>query len=501
MNELVKKQLSDMGISHEEVLNHQRRIKSVLAGETQTFLEVIDSCRLDNGGILPAKFCRAKEPAAGFVSFIPAAGAASRYFSPLTEFLLALETGDSVKVQIAREELLAKNLPMFALPAIVRDSLLETSQTCLKNNKSILAAIAEPKALQPANSLGQDFYEIKEIENDSLSAVERRFYVVPPGQISKFKDRHKRLGSEAEVDFIEQGHNLSTVRFDEKGEYYFEDGLLTAVPAGHGTLLKLMPTIAEKCERQHSLFIRNIDNIVGSSESAKAATNQFLEGHQKVLEFVRAIRQDIKKDNWTSANSVAGQLNDHIEVFDRDIKPYENFLKKSSFSDLWLQQIKLFNTQPDTVKKFYSSENEKELLKRLYQRPVNSLGQVPNLGHDVGGSAVVCRSPFGPFTICLEVPHANPEDQEKILKDPRVATHFNPVFVAAEIMDDISCYNTDDFPLWVLARKQRHGKSVLYHETVLYELLGNNLLANAMFPAVPRLLFNPRKKFIDAGQS
>ena len=192
-------------------------------------------------------------------------------------------------------------------------------------------------------------------------------------------------------------------------------------------------------------------------------------------------------------------LLDQVELVKIDITPYLA-ATSSAYQALWRLQISLFNTNPTTFGNLHPGTSEQELLEILYARPVNSLGQVPNLGHDVGGSAVTCESKYGPFTICLELPHASPEDQDRILKNPRVATHFNPVFVAAELIAEPSRYEIAELPLWIMAKKQFQGRSVLYHETVLYELLGNNLLANAMFPAVPRLLFNPRKNFLDTSQ-
>ena len=72
---------------------------------------------------------------------------------------------------------------------------------------------------------------------------------------------------------------------------------------------------------------------------------------------------------------------------------------------------------------------------------MNSVGQVPNSGKDVGASPVLCEDDKGrQFVIALEPPHASLEDRKNILENPEVATHFNPAFVASEIITDASIF-------------------------------------------------------------
>ena len=60
---------------------------------------------------------------------------------------------------------------------------------------------------------------------------------------------------------------------------------------------------------------------------------------------------------------------------------------------------------------------------------------------DVGAGPVLCEDDKGrQFVIALEPPHATPKDRKDILENPKVATHFNPAFVAAEIITDASVY-------------------------------------------------------------
>jgi hypothetical protein len=137
-------------------------------------------------------------------------------------------------------------------------------------------------------------------------------------------------------------------------------------------------------------------------------------------------------------------------------------------------------------------------LRRLYERPVTLLGQVPNTGKDVGGTPCFIRTGGGVDKVCVEVPHASEADLQTFLADPAKATHFNPVFVAAEITIDPDYYAARAGDFWLKSEKTYRGQRVMYFETVLYELLGNSALANCAFIAVPRFVFHPHKTLQDA---
>lgn len=136
-------------------------------------------------------------------------------------------------------------------------------------------------------------------------------------------------------------------------------------------------------------------------------------------------------------------------------------------------------------------------LYRLYKRPVNILGQVPNSGKDVGGGTPLWAKDGSDIVkICLELPHMAQHDRIEIFSNTEKATHYNPGFVAAELVDDsVYAAARDDF--WILAKKQYRGETVLYKETVLYEILGNSKYANVFFIEIPRFLFNPHKSVED----
>jgi hypothetical protein len=177
------------------------------------------------------------------------------------------------------------------------------------------------------------------------------------------------------------------------------------------------------------------------------------------------------------------------------------FLKHQKDSErvLWQVLIEVFHSSPAFLNRVIHEKGEsRKSLLSLFERPVNSLGQVPNNGRDMGGTPVYTEALGQPLTMCLEVPHASHEDQENFLSNPEKATHFNPVFVASEVINDSSCYEIEDSPFWILAQKNYGSEDVVYHETVLYELLGNSMLANVVFPEIPRSVFHPHKTLSDS---
>jgi hypothetical protein len=82
--------------------------------------------------------------------------------------------------------------------------------------------------------------------------------------------------------------------------------------------------------------------------------------------------------------------------------------------------------------------------------------------------------------------------------DPKKATHFNPVFVAAELPSDEMINQMENNPFWLISKKTWKGQDVYYQESILYELLGSSQFTNVIFVEVPRLLFNPHKTLFDA---
>ncbi len=497
-------EVRELNLDVHDIQIHQQRITEGVKNRDELFIPIEDTCRLENGGILPERYLHQihREKAHGFVAFIPAAGAASRYFKPLSELRIALESNDKDAISTQHLELRKQQAFTWPLPPKLLSFVSHESFDPLKDSqrKALLDEIDRPKALLPCWKDGPSFIQMKRDEHSRIHGLVAEYYVAPLGLSSSFAEHlqdhtqahHRSLG------FLEQGPQLSTIRFKPDGyPYRSPEGHLSVVPAGHGMLVKLFQDIRLHQPSAHSMFIRNIDNVNGTSLEVLEETELFLVQHQMVLASVRRIRQLMQEDDLSTAAQIADELLQNM-VNPRPVHT-SSWLREleEPWLPLWKLLLQGFHCPDTHALRMRRNHQDKRALKELYARPLNTLGQVPNSGKDVGGTPVFARTEKGEVTICLELPHANDIDRKRFLEDPSKATHFNPVFVAAEIPEHSHAYNLENCPFWILAEKTIRGEPVVYHEIVLYEVVGNSLTANVLFPSISRLLFKPHKTMLD----
>lgn len=476
-----------MGLNFDEIIHHQEKV-SKNAGDEIIF-NVVDSCRIDNSAILSIdniseKFVVSAESYRFEVAaFVPSAGASTRFILPFDGIIRAIDTGDRHQIFKEFSNLFRENqsqkwfLPELINKFIKNNELLYViSDEEIQELKKILTF---PKALFPCNKKLQSFTQIKHLEHISLDYINDEIYIVPMGLVAEFEAELK--GSKTQLSFYEQDRTMSTIRFLENSLPILEKtGEYSPVPAGHGALVNLFPVIKSDSPHINALFIRNCDNVTGTEQSVIDEIKKFHEFYKFLHHKISEIRDSLHVDNFGLANQIS------LDVL--KILKGENF---SSENPLFYLQEKIFHTPSGILK------NEKESLKACYDRPLNILGVVPNTGKDIGGTPVLIELDGEIVKICLELPHASSADQDKFFKNPKLATHFNPVFVYAELLENIECYKEPESPFWLLAKKNWKGQEVTYYETVLYEILGNSLYANCLFVEIPRFLFNPNKTLND----
>lgn len=460
---------------------HLLRVKKAVEDKSDLSIPVKDTCRIDNGGLLrvdPAAI--SDEIPEGLVSFIPAAGASSRYYKPFSKLLWALENDSISEVNEQLTYLRSLGADRWPMPAAVKTLFTGNAP----DFRAAAAALKLPKGLLPCVIEGDSFFDVKLAEDQSLPFLDGTMYVVPPEHRSRFEAALPTRFSNRTA-FTEQGPELSTIRIGEDCQPFLEDsGNFSLVPAGHGMLAQLIPQVKERFPKAHSVLIRNIDNVVGTSDKVVQAASDAARTHCLIMRYINEIRIHIANDDFVKAKASAKILADRLSI-------------KISDDPLWELQQKLFHTN-ESILKALSVSPETKVLQTLYNRPVNTLGMVANTRHDVGGTPVFATLNGVDIKLCLEVPHASESDQENFLANPEKATHFNPVFAFAEANFESNYYQDSSLPVWLLAKKTYKDCTVYYHETVLYELLGNNLLANVTFVEIPRLLFNPHKHPKDA---
>jgi hypothetical protein len=516
-------QLSDLGLELETVKKHSNYIKQFANSSDNQYFKIFDTCRLDNGGIIPfslaqnfldRKISIAKK---NYIGFVPAAGAASRYIQPFESLAQLIDerskrefTTADISIIIEQlqnlKDLGAHNWPLpDSLSRLLEAPVLDFDYLSPDRCKQIVTELFLPKALYPCVKEKLTFLQIKDLEHRLLPQIKAQVFITPPSMARVFEMHlHRPPPSSAknittnQIDsiFIEQGASLSTIRFNLDGTPYRDvNDRISIVPAGHGALAELFSDLKKDFNDCHSLFIRNIDNISGFSPEKVSITSSFLSIHNAILDILNGIRTCLSKKDVSQASLCANHLTHLIsknppDFLLRELSAIENNVTSEEFL-LWSVLAKVFHTP-------VPSDPSIEKLYQCYARPFNLLGQVPNTQNDIGGTPCFIHTSHKIEKICLEVPHISDNDRNRVLMDANKATHFNPVFAAAEIPNESNYYSKRNQEFWLIAKKTFRGNKVAYVETVLYELLGNSRMSNCIFIEIPRYLFNPHKAPSDA---
>ncbi len=464
---------NDTGLDLHILEQHCSRFKKFKENGMRNFsFPIKDTCRIDNGRIVPyAALQNFPENYTNVISFIPAAGSSTRYIQPIYNLI---ESTDPNELQTRLEA------TQWVLPP-------QPDHT--KGDLGHLIGLA--KGLFPCVCEGHSFLRLKFLEQRALGNILKTVCVAPKNQSEIFAKHAQSWGwKNDDLLVLEQGTQLSTPRLDAKGHLIREANEISLAPAGHGSLMRLFPKIQERFPDAQTLFIRNIDNVIGCKEDALTASRRFLGAHHFALKCLQNIRTALANKNLNDATHEAQQI---LECFPKRALSSEEdrFVGSQPQQEqpLWSLLLSLFQTPLGLCLK--------SNLLQLFERPLNFMAQVPNSGHDQGGMPVLISTPLGDQAICLEGPHISPVDQER-LRDPKFATHFNPVFAAVELHAKLENYQLDNSPYWIFAEKQWQGQNVYYHESLLYELIGNSENANLIFIELPRVIFNPHKTLDDS---
>lgn len=483
----ISRQLMDYGLDPEIIALQQQNIKMHLSQVNERFFPIVDTCRLDNGGILPLPSEERLNQLKGgnaerdVIAFVPAAGASTRYLAPLFNLIKSLSNKSRSEFINCVNDLVTSGLSRCPLPATLKCLMSDVDKISddvfFVRADDVLADLELPKALYPAVETGETFLEIKRLEHQAMKGLAGEVFICPPGRVDKFLTVAERVKSTLPMRCYEQGPVLSTVRFEANGELVTdENNKLSLVPGGHGTLLRLFRDVARDFPHARSVFIRNIDNVAGTSRPICEATDRFLEAFRLSFFEIQQIRLCLKRSDKDLANDHAKNIC-KIWGFDH--------VSRGSAVTLVLEKL------------FYASMENADATS-LFDRPFVLMGQVPNTGKDVGGSCVLADVDGVRQKLCLELPHASPSDRSRFLSDPKLATHFNPVFVAAEIPSEDSYSRLKNNPFWLVTKKRWENRDVYYQESILYELLGSSQFVNVLFVDVPRSIFNPHKALADA---
>jgi hypothetical protein len=489
-----------LGLDPRVVAEHQAKILAQLqTGEGVTF-RILESGTVGNGVVrrLDAADAEALQRSAHeglqrgeLCTFVPAAGAASRYLKVYDALQAARSTGAQQAIRAALDELRSVG--------DLSDLTFEVQPPDVSDDAELLRYAAEvwsrygalPKGLMPATREGLSYFDLKLLEHQALNPAGWLAVVVAEGMPERFEQALALApvpeALKGRVAFLVQGRPLSTLRFDARAEpVRGADGQYSPVVAGHGELIRLFPEVA-RLGPHRSIYGINVDNVIGTSERVRREHARLYGFHRRVLTLLDGLREACR------TCSLPAPLADQTRQLCAEVG-----LQLPARHDLELLeavQRELFHTPlPEPAA---AAEQRWALMQRLYGRPLTIQGLVPNSGEDVGGIPVYVDLDGRRVLICLEMPHAVPADQATYFRDPRRATHFNPVFVIHELRPEVPAADRTDPRFWMLTKKPHAGREVYYHETVLYEAVGNSLTNNVIFVEIPRFLFNPHKVYTD----
>ena len=307
---LDKKLLDKEKLDLDEISRHQTRLSSP---NTNLHFKILKTMSLENGGIVNLEALTLPHSDMKYAAFIPSAGAASRYYALIKNLLLAIENGDKASLEKELQNIDSEQFKGFAVPEKTKNLILEKdADKILSERDLIVSEISAPKALQPAFCSGMTFMEVKKREHEAFKNITKEFYIVNP----KARDLFSEFEDSCEDTFIlEQGPKLSTIRFNRDGSPYVDgDGSYTVVPAGHGSLTKLIPEVKSLAPECDSILIKNIDNVNGISKEVVSETEKFMDFHSYILASVRKIRTFLEEDKLADANQVASQMMDTLKI-------------------------------------------------------------------------------------------------------------------------------------------------------------------------------------------
>ncbi len=427
--------------------------------------------------------------------FVPASGAASRMFKALFAFVNGEDSIPAEGSDVANLIALIDKTPFYdELNRVVVDLHGKNIHTLLeeKRYKDIIAAIILPEGLNygnlPKAVLSFHRYpdgtvrtplEEQLMEGAQTAAVDGKVnlhFTVSAAHQGLFADKlavavpkfENATGLKYNVSTSEQKPSTDTIAAAlDNSPFRDDNGNLVFRPGGHGALIENLNDIDATV-----VFIKNIDNVVPDSQRAatvhskKVLAGTLILAHDKVVEYLRALREGSRDEQLLSA--------------------VVEFLK-STFS--------ISSDKFDTL----NADDLAEMLIGLLNRPLRVCGMVRNEG-EPGGGPFIAYNPDGT---------ASPQILESTQIDTSVdeyknimsqATHFNPV--------DLVCYirniDGDKFNLPEYVDPETgfiSSKSLGGRELRALELPGlwNGAMSNwlTIFVEVPGASFNPVKTVND----
>lgn len=281
--------------------------------------------------------------------------------------------------------------------------------------------------------------------------------------------KHSKRGMQIEVRYSFQKTTTNTVAATADNKpFRDENGKIVFRPGGHGALISNLIDL-----QADIIVIKNIDNLVPDHyreetyKYKKLLIGYLVELHTKLCIYLTKFVEE--------------------DISDEMLRIISNFVK----NNLGLEITEDYKSM--------SSDNKKNYLFRLMNRPIRICGMVRKEGHPGGGPFWVLEKDGKVTKQVVEITQIDlsNKEQEDILKS---ATHFSPVDFICCVRD----YNNKPFDLYrfsdkdsgLITIKSKDGKKL---KALELPGLWNGGMANwiTVFVEVPKITFNPVKEIND----
>jgi len=281
--------------------------------------------------------------------------------------------------------------------------------------------------------------------------------------------KYSKEGKQIEVSYSFQKTTTNTVAATADNKpFRDEDGKIVFRPGGHGALLSNLIDL-----QADIIVIKNIDNIVPDHireetyKYKKLLIGYLVELHSKLLAYLAKLAEKNNSDEL--------------------LKEIKNFVK----NDLELKTTEEYKSM--------SSDNKRDYLSRLMNRPIRICGMVRKEGHPGGGPFWVLEKDGKVSKQVVETTQIDlsNKEQQDILES---ATHFSPVDFICCVRDyknkPFDLYRFSDKDSGLITIKSKDGKKLRALEL---PGLWNGGMADwiTVFVEVPKITFNPVKEVND----
>lgn len=487
-------EITERGISPEEI-----NVQVNLLKKGTQYVELVKACTTDDGITkvnkeLESELIRSQNEIARngkFIKFVPASGAASRMFKKLEEFMNSNigydESGDFVKTFFQKLDHFAFYDDLKKTVEKKSDSIKELLKN--KEHKKLVKYLLTeegmnysslPKALIKfhsyqsinKNSFDEQIAEAVHYIKDKNNVAHLHF-TIPEVLENEFDKEKMKIvkdyfqdGIELKINYSFQKKSTDTVALDKNEELFRIDDKILFRPGGHGALIENLNELDAEY-----IYIKNIDNV--QREEQIDATVRY----KKVIGGLLIKLQKQIFDYLSKPDK---------EIEDNTLDEIEKFAKNE------------LNMKID-INERLTTEERKNHLFNLLNRPIRVCGVVVNEGHPGGGPFWV-KGQDGSITRQIiegdQVDKNNPKQREIF----ESSTHFNPVDLVCGLKNykgekfDLTKY-VDDSAVFI-SNKSKNGK-----ELKALELPGlwNGAMSEwiTIFVEVPKETFTPVKEVND----